>query len=505
MSSRQVETERTYDLPDELTVLPDLVASTDGVVSTVTDVGTDDLEATYVDTEDLRLIRRRVTLRRRTGGPDAGWHLKLPVTGDTRQEIHWPLGDSADVPDDVRTAVTALVAGSALRPIVRLVTSRRRHLLSDEAGVTLAELLDDRVSATLLSGDSGVTIWREIEVELVDGTPDHLDAVEAALTGAGAQRAAVSSKLARALTGHPALGVGQRPGSGTAGEVLQAYVREQADRLRWADVDLRLDPDGEGVHDVRVQARRLRTALRVYRPLIEATVGRHLEQELQLLGRVLSPVRDHQVTHDLMATRSRSLAPDRAARLLTLFESHDDSADERSVAGMQAALGSARYLRLLQGLDDLANGQGLSDLAAEPAGPVLAQHLRTALRRLEKAAKAARKATAAERTERLHDLRKSAKTLRYACEVAEPANGASAELLGGRAKLLQTLLGDHLDRVLLAEQLEPLTRDEGATAADGFLLGTLYGELSAEIATGDKEYREALSRVRSEKATGWLR
>ena len=36
------------------------------------------LEATYLDTPDLRLAAHRHTLRRRTGGHDAGWHLKRP-------------------------------------------------------------------------------------------------------------------------------------------------------------------------------------------------------------------------------------------------------------------------------------------------------------------------------------------------------------------------------------------------------------------------------------------
>ena len=37
------------------------------------------LDAIYHDTKDLRLLRAGVTLRRRTGGQDAGWHLKLPA------------------------------------------------------------------------------------------------------------------------------------------------------------------------------------------------------------------------------------------------------------------------------------------------------------------------------------------------------------------------------------------------------------------------------------------
>ena len=51
-----------------------------------------ELEAVYHDTADLRLAREGITLRRRTGGSDAGWHLKLPVSGsDARDEVRLPL------------------------------------------------------------------------------------------------------------------------------------------------------------------------------------------------------------------------------------------------------------------------------------------------------------------------------------------------------------------------------------------------------------------------------
>lgn len=518
MSSRHIETERTYDLADAATALPDLVGATGGIVHTVTDVGTDELEATYVDTDDLQLIRHRVTLRRRTGGPDAGWHLKLPVQGDTRQEIHWPLGDSDELPDEVRRAVTALAPGADLQAVVRLSTSRRRSLLADEAGLTLAELCDDHVRATLLQPDSAVTVWREVEVELVDGSVSDLDAVEQALQAVGAVRAATSSKLARAVSGHPAFAgnetrsartdssspPGTDPRTGRAGNVFTAYLRQQVDRLRWADVELRVDPAGEGVHDLRVQARRLRTALKVNRPLLDEAVGRHLEHELKLLGRALSPVRDRQVAHELLAHLVQA-RPDNANHLLSLFDRQEEAADERSEAGMRSALDSPRYVQLLTDLDALAGGQGLSELAAQPPRAVLTAHLRHALHRLEKDARAVDTCPPAERTTRLHDLRKSAKSLRYACELVEPVEGDAAERLGRRAKRLQTLLGEHLDQVQLVEQLEPLTRVEGASAADGFLLGVLHAELTAAIAAGSKAQRKALRRVRSPKATQWLR
>ena len=53
-----------------------------------------ELDAVYYDTEDFRLAADSLTLRRRTGGDDAGWHLKLPVSADVRDEIQAPLTDT---------------------------------------------------------------------------------------------------------------------------------------------------------------------------------------------------------------------------------------------------------------------------------------------------------------------------------------------------------------------------------------------------------------------------
>src|ERR1700753_4019159 len=50
------------------------------------------LSATYFDTPDGRLAASKITLRRRTGGTDEGWHLKLPEGAGTRREGHAPLG-----------------------------------------------------------------------------------------------------------------------------------------------------------------------------------------------------------------------------------------------------------------------------------------------------------------------------------------------------------------------------------------------------------------------------
>jgi hypothetical protein len=93
------EIERKYDAHGAAGAM-DAVHSMIGVagVAAVSEPAEEILDAVYYDTADLRLIRAGVTLRRRTGGEDAGWHLKLPAGADTRDEIRLPLAAAAAEP-----------------------------------------------------------------------------------------------------------------------------------------------------------------------------------------------------------------------------------------------------------------------------------------------------------------------------------------------------------------------------------------------------------------------
>src|SRR5919206_1492500 len=85
------EIERKYEAIEELELLDP--ASLLGI-DTASGPDEQDLAAVYFDTTDLRLISAGVTLRRREGGSDAGWHLKLPAGRDSREELRLPLGGS---------------------------------------------------------------------------------------------------------------------------------------------------------------------------------------------------------------------------------------------------------------------------------------------------------------------------------------------------------------------------------------------------------------------------
>jgi inorganic triphosphatase YgiF len=166
------------------------------------------LSATYFDTEELDLIRNRITLRRRVGGTDEGWHLKLPVRKDTRQEVRAPLGHSDTgsieaIPARLAAQVEDITAGHPLRPIAILDTERTVVTLTGQAGEPLAEVADDRVTATRLDRPGAEpVIWREIEVEALtpgSGAQDLMEAAGQALRQAGARRSSSSSKLGRLL------------------------------------------------------------------------------------------------------------------------------------------------------------------------------------------------------------------------------------------------------------------------------------------------------------------
>jgi hypothetical protein len=198
--TRVVEVERKYDVDVE-TPLP--VWQGIPGVDTVSDGELRELDARYLDTDDAVLSRAGVALRRRTGGPDAGWHIKGPREGDGRLEIGWPLGEGEDVPDAVSEAL-ARWTSETLSPLARIENSRTAYLLAGPGGV-VAEFVDDRVRATDLR--QGVRReWREWELELGPAAPADAEgraalfaAAERAIFAAGARDAASGSKLARAL------------------------------------------------------------------------------------------------------------------------------------------------------------------------------------------------------------------------------------------------------------------------------------------------------------------
>ena len=509
--SQQDEIERKYDVGAE-TVFPNLAEV--GVVAAVGQPEELRLEAVYFDTAGLDLARQGVTLRRRTGGHDAGWHLKLPKGGDTRTEVHEPLGedDSETAPDSLVGQVRAIVRDRPLGPVVRLATTRREYALRDDEGAVLATVCDDEVRAQRLDGGTGspsaaAQSWREWEVELDGGAEDLLDVLEEELRDAGASPSGSASKLRRALGELPSAGP---PGlddlsKGAARAVLAAHLAEHTARLQTQDRAVRTG-QAEGIHKLRIAARRLRSALSTWRPLLDQDATEPVREELRWLGGALAPARDAQVLRehlaDVLAVQPAELvAGSVAARI-------DDQLGAAYRTGREQALeqlDSSRYFRLLDALDVLIESPPLGSDAEEPAKKVLERLLRRDTKRLRRAVRAIQAAPepGRQRDVAFHEARKKAKRLRYAGEMAEPVLGKKARSLAKSAKKVQEALGVHQDSVVARERLREMGMQAHLDGENAFTFGRLHGVEDGRAAGAEADFEKAWKKFRRKQLDRW--
>jgi CHAD domain-containing protein len=454
------------------------------------------LEATYFDTADHRLAAARTTLRRRTGGTDAGWHLKLPVADGVRDEVREPPDGTAEaVPEALAALARGVTRGGELRPVVRLRTQRSVFTLVGDAGVTLAEVVDDRVTAQVMGSAVEITTWREVEVELVAGPPEVLDAVGRRLREAGAVPAASASKLARAL-GDAAVPP-RRPGrKASGGEVVGAYVREQVAALAAQDPRVRLEQD-DAVHQMRVATRRLRSVLAAYRPLLDRTVTEPLRAELQWLGAVLGEARDAEVLHGRLRAAVDAEPDDLVLGPVAARIDDDLRGRYREAhARILEALDGERYLTLLVALDGIAATGGRKTIP---------RRMRRTWARVRDAAAAADAAPPEGRDLALHEVRKAAKRARYAAEAARPALGRPAKRFARRMEELQGVLGEQHDTVVAREVLRAMGAQAYLAGENGFSFGRLHAGEERRGAELEAAYPRAWARASARRVRRGIR
>lgn len=485
MASQDLEVEKKYDVGTDAEV-PDLAAVRG--VARVGEPRVDELEAVYFDTENHALAARGISLRRRTGGKDAGWHLKLPAeaAGEAegasdadaessseprrRRELHAPLGQPGVVPDSLLAHVLRYLRGDEPAPVVRLETRRTSYPLYGDGGVHLADLTDDRVSAHTFGnaagteGDARVQQWREWELELVHGTPDVFPAAAGILAAAGARPAGHGSKLAKALQGSapqtPLAGPEPtEPGKkAPVSNLLISYLTAQIREILAHDPGVRLEQP-EAVHDLRSAVRRARSALAAYRRLYQATTVRRLRDELKWLGQVLGSPRDAEVMLDRLRGHAAELPPGPATKAAAdrLDEELNNTLDT-AYRKLQKALLSERYFRLLDDLESFRDHPPARPDASAPARKASGRLVDKAARRLQRASRAAKRARrGGEHETALHQVRKDAKRLRHVAESVGPVHGKPARKIAKAAHSQQQILGNFQDSVVARNLLAQLS------------------------------------------------
>ena len=312
-----------------------------------------------------------------------------------------------------------------------------------------------------------------------------LGRIDVVLRHAGFVESGRSAKLERALGTEPAA---SRSGEALtrrspAGLVVRAYLREQAATLRRLDPLVRRD-EPDAVHQMRVTTRRLRSTLRTFEAVLPAS-ARRTAADLKWLGGLLGAARDAEVLAGHLSAIVGELPAELvlgpvAARLTGHFAPRRAAAR----ADLLAALGSGRYLDLLDALDALCCGRPGGRAAARPAASELRKALRRPRRKAGAAMRRARDARDdAARDAALHQARKAAKRARYGAEVAAPVLGGDARRFGRQMKELQSVLGDHQDTVMARPVIRHIAVTAWQSGENAFSYGLMY-QRDAEAAVG---------------------
>lgn len=446
------------------------------------------LVSTYYDTEDLALWRSGLSLRVRKIGSLYVQTIKLArdaVRGvhlDVREIETLVPGPSPApelIPDaPLRERILALGAGRLL-PVFETDVRRTVRMLMGNRGESIELAID---TGTIRAGEKTLEV-SEIELELKRGSAASLFEIARDLAEGHTVHVESASKAERgyALAGDvqpapvKATPLALSPGA-TAGEALAESVRACTRHLV-ANEAASLGPDPvEGIHQMRVALRRLRTSLSLFRPLIEGSELALLADDAKWLFGILGEARDLDVFEQEILAPIRTAFP-YTEGLSTLAE-RAQKMKSKARTTAQRTIRSPRYCALVLDLCHAAEAQPWhhgdgADLADLPAKRYAVKCLGTRFKKVRGLGKRLEDLSIPER----HEMRIRLKKLRYACEFFQGffAKKRTKPYLAGLASL-QDIFG-HLNDVATAESLlgQIVAPSEAADRAESWAAGLVIG------------------------------
>ncbi len=428
---------------------------------------------TYFDTSDLALRKAGFSLRIRHSVDGAGGKFVQTVkatgsdgarigSGLRRQEWEWPIPNAnLDLGhlDEVPGLPSTLNGDCAdLQPLFRTEVQRCQQTLRVPGGGMVELALDDGMIVT----DGRREPLNELELELKEGSEEALLRLGLDLAQAAPLSLQLESKAERGYC----LQDGQGPKAHKAADVVldrDAAIAETFGRLCDSVLEHLLGnqpaalrgEQAEGVHQMRVAVRRLRSLLMLYEPLLEPCIQSRFQAELRRLADCLGAARDWDVFLD-------ETLPQAAADGLgsVWIEPLATAATAKRHAAHQAAkkaIGSPSFTRFVLSIRTwsryasaaLMPGVGLS---MKQVAPQL-------LDRLE--GKLAKRLARVDRDDAasLHAMRKSAKKLRYDVEYFDAFYGHGAKRYAKACNALQKKLGVLNDLETASRLAMELVRD----------------------------------------------
>ena len=468
----------------------------------------DDLHAIYYDTDDHRLSRRALALRVRQAGPRIVQTLKGPGDGNGGHaaRAEWEV-ERADLSPDLRAFAdpdvlerTGLVLPDELVPVFETRIRRRTLTVAWADGAGPPAVIEIAFDTGSLHANDRCAAVSEIELELKSGEVAAAYDLALALRRRTPLRVEPRDKATRgwllANGGSPAwhkAGNVELASSMSVEEGFAAILGACLGHWLQNEAAARAGRDPDGLHQLRVALRRLRSALSLFAPTLPEAAADRWQGELRWLVGAIGAARDLDVLACQTLPPVVAARPDDAGlRALLTGVTRERHAAQAAVA---AVIDGQRYADLVlefaawvarsgwrEGADmelRLRQRAPLLDLAATFLGA-----------RYRKVRKRGRKLARLDSAHR-HRLRVALKKLRYGVEFfAALYPGKAARRFRKASAGLQETLGHLNDAAVAAALVEHLvggTRPAAEASRAALGGGQLIGWLAARAAMAEPQ------------------
>lgn len=455
------------------------------------------LDAVYYDTDDLRLRREGLAFRVRRNGRRFEQTLKADGAGGAAFERgEWEARlssaepDLAAMPGEAGAVLAGLLGSAPLRALFSTRVRRQIRRLNATNGTGQPCVVEAALDLGTIEAEGRSIPLAELELELIEGTPATLYRLALELDRLTPLHVETSSKAARGYalaasappTHHKAAPL-VLDRDATVDAALEAILR--ACLRHWtANEAAALDGrDPEGIHQLRVAIRRLRSVFSVFGKVIPSRELAWLKPEARRIVTGLGPARDWDVFLAELVGPVRAARPDDPD--LAALCAAAEVARAEGYATARAAIQDPAYTSFVLRFGEWIERRGWRGERPDADGPgsrfeqparELADQLLT--RRQRKAHKRGREFAALSAADR-HKLRIALKKLRYTAEFFTSLYPRKRTDTYVKAlKRLQDDLG-HLNDLATAERLldgllersEAKARRDSLQRAAGLVLG----------------------------------
>jgi len=415
------------------------------------------LVSTYFDTPSCILRSRGLSLRVRQGGH--GWTQTLKGTGAFGPRDQWEWALQSDEPDFSRLAEARLddtlvtMVAKQGRPLFVTDIERTERVVQIEGTATIAAAIDDGV---VRSGNNALDI-HEVELELKHGSLAAAFQLAIELVARAPLRINPCSKADRGfsfLTGKAEAAKAQLPELSRDITVAESFpiLVNSALRQFVANIPAAETDDAEGVHQMRVALRRLRTLFVLFAPEIEPCTRRRLSDVIRSLGMPLGEARDWDVFIGETLHDAQSGVP---ADSIAAFREAARERQDAAHSGVKELIAGPKPTQLVLAVGAWVAGRDWVGIEREaPSRPLKPVSRRLLGRVARKVRKRGRDMPELYGTG-LHALRKAMKKLRYSVEYTRSLYGRRrAEDYRKSCKKLQSQLGTINDGAVTAKLIE---------------------------------------------------